>query len=281
MTGHDAVRLKAICLTFDNLGEAAELEAGIWPPGKPVGNHASITDGLPWLLTALHTRPASFFVEGWSAETYPSSVRSIALAGKEVCLHGYRHEQWHSVASKERETLIRARKLLTDMGIDVFGFRPPGGPPSRDTFTVLSDLSFEYCSCLGKTSGVAGELPIVTYTWKCVDAFYLEPILGNLRLANGLSLEAASPSRFVPVVRSQVDTPVDRAGILVLVWHPYLLVNHEQRSAFLEVLEIVDRAGVPLVSCREAARLIKASALREVPPVLEAFVPSPLIGVSH
>jgi hypothetical protein len=39
----------AILLSFDNLGEASELERGTWPATCGVGHHRSVIEALPWL----------------------------------------------------------------------------------------------------------------------------------------------------------------------------------------------------------------------------------------
>jgi integrase len=43
----------ALVLTFDNLGEATELERGGLSSGARVGEHPSVTEALPWLLGVL------------------------------------------------------------------------------------------------------------------------------------------------------------------------------------------------------------------------------------
>ena len=39
--------MATISVTFDNLGEAAELERGTWPEGAPLGEHPSVRECLP------------------------------------------------------------------------------------------------------------------------------------------------------------------------------------------------------------------------------------------
>ena len=76
----------AVSLTFDNLGEVADLERGRWPADAPLGRHASVTRTLPRVLELLASADvrATFFVEGLNAELYPDALRSIADAGHEV-----------------------------------------------------------------------------------------------------------------------------------------------------------------------------------------------------
>ena len=87
-----------VVLTFDNLGEASELERGTWPADEPLGRHPSVTEALPRLLDELdaHGLTATFFVEGINCELYPDAVREIAARGHEVGVHGWRHETWGS-----------------------------------------------------------------------------------------------------------------------------------------------------------------------------------------
>ena len=72
-----------IALTFDNLGEAADLERGLWPADAPLGHHPSVTVALPRLLDALDDLGlrATFCVEALNCEVYPDAVRGIAARG--------------------------------------------------------------------------------------------------------------------------------------------------------------------------------------------------------
>jgi peptidoglycan/xylan/chitin deacetylase (PgdA/CDA1 family) len=65
-----------VAVTFDNLGEAAELERGQWPEGEPLGRHFSVCEALPRLLEALREAGlhATFFVEGLNAERWGAIV---------------------------------------------------------------------------------------------------------------------------------------------------------------------------------------------------------------
>ena len=86
----------AIVLTFDNLGEASELERGTWPADARPASHPSVTDVLPRLLDELaaHELTATFFVEALNCELYPNALREIAAKGHEIGMHGWRHEDW-------------------------------------------------------------------------------------------------------------------------------------------------------------------------------------------
>src|SRR5690242_1617723 len=113
-------RRSELVLTFDNLGEATELERG----GRPssLGAHPSVTEALPWLLGALDRQrlTATFFVEGINCELYPDEVRGIASRGHELGMHGWRHEEWSGLSvDREREILERSAAAFVSLGLSV------------------------------------------------------------------------------------------------------------------------------------------------------------------
>ena len=123
---HVHVRHRAgptVSLTFDNLGEVADLERGRWPADAPLGRHASVTRTLPRMLELLAAAEvrATFFVEGLNAELYPDALRSIADAGHEVAFHGWQHEQWADLSPQRGARVVRARR-------DRSGRRSGSGP---------------------------------------------------------------------------------------------------------------------------------------------------------
>src|SRR5215211_4699703 len=76
--GPDACRAAA-SVTFDNLGEAADLERGLWPEDEPLGRHFSVKRTLPRILDTLEELGlrATFFAEGLNTELYPDALLEI------------------------------------------------------------------------------------------------------------------------------------------------------------------------------------------------------------
>src|SRR5450755_2989772 len=119
-----------LVLTFDNLGEASQLERGTWPAGEPLGRDPSVHVALPRLLDALDANglTATFFVEAINCELYPEALLEIAARGHELGHHGWRHESWDGLSpQRERETVTRGMAAFGALGVEVVGFRPPGG----------------------------------------------------------------------------------------------------------------------------------------------------------
>jgi len=162
-----------ICLTFDNLGAAAE-------GGPPDTDHPSLRTGLPRILALLADLgvPATFFVEGWNGEAHPDALRRICDAGHELGLHAWRHERW-SELDPEREAALLARgveALDSALGRPPRGFRPPGGrltPASPELFPRHG------IAWVSPQEGALAGLPGVPFSWARVEALALLPQLGG------------------------------------------------------------------------------------------------------
>src|SRR3954466_4577302 len=94
--------MATVSVTFDNLGEAAELERGTWPEDRPLGEHFSVREALPQIVERLarHGLSGTFFAEGLNGELYPGVLEALRAGGHEVACHGWRHEPWHDVADE-------------------------------------------------------------------------------------------------------------------------------------------------------------------------------------
>jgi peptidoglycan/xylan/chitin deacetylase (PgdA/CDA1 family) len=117
-------RRAAVSVTFDNLGEAAALERGLWPEDEPLGRHFSVKGTLPRILDTLEELGlrATFFVEGLNAELYPDALLEIANSGHELGYHGWRHEYWPNL-SPSKEVRACTRCTNSASGRAVFGRR--------------------------------------------------------------------------------------------------------------------------------------------------------------
>jgi len=235
-----------VSVTFDNLGEAAELERGTWPEGKPLGEHFSVRESLPQLqgMLAAEGVRATFFVEGLNGELYADALAGLAAAGHETACHGWRHEPWAELdPERERELLGRAHAALGAPA----GFRPPGGRLTAHSAGLLSELGFAYASPAGERAGRLGGLAMLPFRWRLIDAYFYVPHFGALRSANGDPEEPMAPAALRDAVLGALDEHVRGDGHLVLLFHPFLLsVGPDAVSAVAEALSRVGeltRAG--------------------------------------
>jgi Polysaccharide deacetylase len=254
----------ALSVTFDNLGEAADLELGLWPERRPLGEHPTVERTLPRLLALLERTGvrATFFVEGLNAELYPEALRSIADAGHEVACHAWRHEEWGSLDEpKEAELIDRATRALAAIGLPPAGFRPPGGRLNRGSAKLLRASGYSYASPCGERAESEDGLALLPFRWPLVDAWYHFPRAGGLRgRLVGEEQESARTGALPPRIRGaafraavrlgavrgaarlraamieQADVLVREGGHLALVFHPFLLGWKRTERALADVL---------------------------------------------
>lgn len=212
----------ALCLSFDNLGEAAELELGALDADAPLGNHFTATRVLPSLLDLLrqYDRAATFFVEGLNAEIYPEALLAIAEAGHEVAYHAWRHEQWGDLSAAEQgENLARGIAAFDALGLAVTGLRPPGGQLGSGGVDAPREGGLTYCSPAGKEAGVEDGLALLPFQWRHVDASCVLPSLGPVREQMSGSAGPLDPDDFLHYLEAEIDRLSNEGGFAAFVLH--------------------------------------------------------------
>jgi peptidoglycan/xylan/chitin deacetylase (PgdA/CDA1 family) len=218
----------ALVLTIDNLGETRALERGTKAPDNPVGSDPTVTVALPWLLDELaaHRLSATFFVEAVNCELYPDAVREIAARGHELGLHGWRHEQWASLAADdERDILTRAVEAFSALGVDARGFRPPGGELNSRSPGLLRGVGLRWCSPAGGTAGVRGGLAYVPFAWNLVDAYHLMDSFAPLRTSRGDPEASLAPGVLADQFEDELQELAVAGSLRTLVLHPFLMLD--------------------------------------------------------
>jgi peptidoglycan/xylan/chitin deacetylase (PgdA/CDA1 family) len=214
----------AVSVTFDNLGEAAQLELGMWPRDVPRGQHFTVLEVLPRLLELLAARGvhATFFVEGLNAEMYPDALQALAGAGHEVAVHAWRHEEWAALdADSEAALLARATGALRSIGLEPRGFRPPGGGLTARTLALLAEHGYTYVSPAGEREGLLDGLAVLPFRWPLVDAYAYLPQFAGLRERYGGSPDPYGPERMREEMTAALRAHAERGGHLALLFHPF------------------------------------------------------------
>jgi len=215
-------------LTFDNLGEASELERGTWPPEVPLGRHPSVTTVLPRLLDALdaHGLRATFCVEAINCELYPDALLEIAQRGHELADHGWRHESWGQLSAQhEREALTHGLQAFRTLGLDVSGFRPPGGELTDRSPELLREAGLRWCSPAGGTSEVREGLAYVPFDWQLVDAYHLMERFAELRRRHGGPEAVFTPELLGDRLAGELEALPARGAQRTLILHPFLMLD--------------------------------------------------------
>lgn len=217
----------AISVTFDNLGEIGEISNGMEPELGPSGRHYSI-EVLPRLLDVLGGVRLTYFVEGWNCTQYPEAIRAIHEAGHEVAAHGWRHENWASTQASERpELLEQAISAFRDLGIDVAGFRPPGGVVDVEVLQAeCREVGLLYASPAGEPSApptaTDGQVSM-PFAWKHVDAYVMHEGLDAVRTAFGDRAAAYPLSHWRQSLDQLVDEIKSEGAFRTIIVHPFML----------------------------------------------------------
>lgn len=261
--GPDA-RRAAVSVTFDNLGEAADLERGLWPEGEPLGRHFSVKRTLPRILDTLDELGlrATFFVEGLNAKLYPEALREISDRGHDLGYHGWRHEYWASLSpSEEARLLERGVHEMDRVGVRPHGFRPPGGRLNPSSLGLLKRLGFTYCSPAGAGVGVLEDTVILPFDWRLIDAYYYLPRFGDLRKADTGSSEPLAPSHFKETIKARLERTVRDGDHVSLLFHPFLKEQGNRFRVLREELEalrgLVEEGAVWCAPYREVAPWVR------------------------
>lgn len=252
-----------VALTFDNLGEAAELEMGALAADAPLGGHRTATDVVPALLERLGERgiAATFFVEGMNAELYPDLLREIEDRGHEVAYHAWRHEQWDELnAAEQAENLAHGVAAFARIGIEIAGLRPPGGRLGPGGVGVLREAGLRYCSPAGAGAGVEDGVALLPFQWRHLDASCVLPPLAAAREQMSGSPDPVEPAAFVAFLETEIDRLAVDGGFRAIVLHPFMLdwLGEENLRALLDHVSAAAAGGLRVARCADVAEAVLA-----------------------
>lgn len=252
-----AVTHPTVCLSFDF--DAISLWIGPMGAKSPSmisrGEFGAVA--VPRILKILERAaiPATFFVPGHTAETYPEQTKAIVSGGHEIGHHGYLHENpIELTAAEEREVLLRGLDALDRVaGVRPIGYRSPAWDNSTSTIDLLLEHGFRYESSLMGDDftpywcrtgdvivadgpfrfGQAVDLVEMPVSWLLDDFPHFEYI----RLPNRVSPGLAAASKVEEIWREEFDFMVREIpdGVFTLTMHPQV-IGRGHRLLMLERL---------------------------------------------
>jgi len=241
-----------ICLSFDF--DAMSVWFGyknVTPAMLQRGEYGARV-GVPRLLELLSSYriPATFFIPGHTAESFPGAVEAILNAGHELAHHSYAHvDPSEQTPDEERRDMERALKVLQKLGVTPLGFRSPSADFSGATLPLLEEFGFLYDSSLMADDfrpyhprigdRVTQQAPLVmgkeSRIWELPMSFEFDDWPHFQFNFNPYRNGTSAPSKVLEIWRNEFDwmhAHVD-GGILTVAMHPQV-IGRAHRVAMLE-----------------------------------------------
>jgi len=251
----------ALSLTFDNFGEAGELEMGWWDD-KPIGNHPTATFVYE-LIDTLGDVRASYFIEASNAEIYPTQLKDWQSAGHEIGVHAWRHEFWAKCTPEQRTDILqRSFDAFEKIGVKPSGFRPPGGAIPDEAWLEFSNAGLKYASPLSEPIAArVGEMVSLPFCWPDVDVFAVDDRLDEVRKAAGYEPKLVGVKKWNENVLASMQQAIDNGHHRVVVFHPESLLQDPAHVDVLKnLIRFAQEQDVWIASARDVSEFVTNAA---------------------
>jgi peptidoglycan/xylan/chitin deacetylase (PgdA/CDA1 family) len=274
-------RSHTVCLTFDFDALC------VWLGGDSPVTPAMLSRGefgariaMPRILDLLaaYDLPATFFVPGHTAESFPGAVEAILKAGHEVAHHGYGHQDPSTQSpDEERRSLERGIEVLRRfLGDPPLGYRSPSWDYSNVTLSLLVEYGFLYDSSLfagdftpyhprlGDRVGVEEPLQPGQEVglWEFPVDFSLDDWPHFTFSFNPPRVGLSAPSKVLEIWAGEFDYMVEheRHGVLTLTMHPQV-IGRGHRMVLLErfIQHVLGQGSARFARMGDVARELSAA----------------------
>ncbi len=265
-----------VCLTFDFDALSVWLaDYALVTPAMLSRGEFGAQVGVPRILNLLaeYNVPATFFVPGHTAESFPGAVEAVLDAGHEVAHHGYGHEDPSSQSpDEERRSLERGIAVLERfLGEPPLGYRSPSWDYSDNTLSLLVEYGFLYDSSLfagdfhpyhprlGDRVGVEEPLQPGEEVdlWEFPVAFFLDDWPHFTFNSEPPRVGLSAPSKVLEIWASEYDYMVDheQTGVFTLTMHPQV-IGRGHRTTLLDtfIRHVVSRGSTRFARMGDVAK---------------------------
>jgi peptidoglycan-N-acetylglucosamine deacetylase len=200
---------------------------------------------------------ATFFVPGWTIDTYPAIAEQILADGHEMGHHSYSHRKPVELGpGEERRDFERATETLERIGVTPVGHRAAYWSPSWETASLVAEHGLLYdCSMMGDDRpyhlvtprGSIVELPP---HW-AMDDWEQFAFLPGADLGRNIE----GPEEAYSLWRSELDGMRRHGGLFQLTCHSFLTGRPARSLMLRRLLTYARECGdVAFMTCAEAAR---------------------------
>ena len=273
------MRRHIVCLTFDFDTQSGFIARGMTSP-TPLsrGEFGAMASGR--ILAFLEARgiKATWFVPGFTIESWPKESAAVADAGHEIAHHSWAHVPPANQTREEEEAdLIRANESIRTLtGKKARGYRSPSWDLSEHTIDLLIKHGFIYDSSLmgadyipyrarrgdvaelGKPFqfGEPTDLVEMPISWSLDDYPHFEFVRMPQTVLPGLQ-----PAR--AVMQSWLDEFLYMKqtmdwGVLTYTMHPFVIGRGYRMLALEGMVESLAKEGAVFMTMEQAAQEAKA-----------------------
>ena len=262
-----------VCLTFDFDAQSGFISRGLTTP-TPLSRGEFGIVGARRVLSLLKQWDiaSTWFVPGFTIETYPAACEAVVAAGHEIGHHSWAHvAPATQTRDEEQADMLRATAAIERLtGRKPVGYRSPAWDLSPNTIDLLLEQGFQYDSSMmgddyapyfarqgdvvelgqpvmfGQTTPLL-EMPI---SWTLDDHPHFEywrmPATVNPGLQNPRTVLQGWMDEF-RYFRKSVDW-----GILTYTMHPYVIGRGYRMLALEELIEGMVREGAVFMTMEQA-----------------------------
>ena len=273
-----------VCLTFDFDTQSGFIARGMTTP-TPLsrGEFGAMASRRILDLLALRGLTATWFIPGFTIESWPRECEAVVAGGHEVAHHSWAHIPPATQTREEEEAdLVRANDAIAKLsGRKARGYRSPSWDLSEHTIDLLLRHGFQYDSSLmgadylpyrARSGDVARlgepfrfgeetELIEMPISWSLDDFPHFEFMRTSTTVLPGLQpARAVMQSWFDEFLymKKSVDW-----GVLTYTMHPYVIGRGYRMLALEDLIDRLAKEGAVFMTMEEAAR----EAVKHMPAV--------------
>lgn len=263
------------CVTFDFDAMSGLIARGLTTPTFiSRGEFGAVA--IPRILDLLRKYGvrSTFFIPGFTLETYPAQCAAIVEAGHEIAHHGWTHVPPNDMTREQEESgLVRANEQIRKVtGQYARGYRSPSWDLSPNSMDLLLKHDFLYDTSMMADDytpyrvrqgdvieleqpmrfGAPTRLIEMPISWSLDDFPHFEFLRMKTSLMPGL-MNANS------VIENWINDFVYLKenfewGVLTYTFHPYVIGRGHRMMALEKLLRAVAEGGAQFVTMEDAAR---------------------------
>ena len=262
-----------VCLTYDFDVQSGFISRGMTSPTPLSRGEFGIVGSKRILeLVKAHGIATTWFVPGFTIETYPAACEAVVKGGHEIGHHSWAHIPPASQSLEEEEAdMQRANAAIKQLtGGRAAGYRSPSWDLSDNTLNLLLKYGFEYDSSmmggdyhpypvrqgdqvkLGEPVRFGQDTPLIEMpiSWHLDDHPHFEywrmptPVNPGLQRARTVMESWLDEFRYF---KKSTDF-----GILTYTMHPYVLGRGNRMLAFEGLVEALSKEGAEFMTMQQA-----------------------------